>query len=182
MTATATATASDKAAYDVWAADTTVSKSAIGAQLGITAAAARCRINRWAAYLATQPAAETEAAISPYAADPANPTDAELAAAIERGLADGTMIDAADWMAQHAAAVAAGDAIAEAAPAITEAVRNVETSDQPAAAGEPASPVKGEQVTECDDCGFQFSRPQARRTCQSAAACQKRQAARQATA
>ena len=37
----------------------------------------------------------------PYAIDPANPTDAELAAAIQRGLADGTLIDAADWMAQQ---------------------------------------------------------------------------------
>jgi|SRR5215471_19488524 len=36
---------------------------------------------------------------SPYVADPANPTDAELAAAIQRGLADGTLIDAADFLA-----------------------------------------------------------------------------------
>ena len=39
----------------------------------------------------------------PYVADPANPADAELAAAIQRGLADGSLIDAADWLAQHAA-------------------------------------------------------------------------------
>lgn len=29
---------------------------------------------------------------SPFAADPMNPTDAELAAAIERGIADGTFV------------------------------------------------------------------------------------------
>jgi len=34
-----------------------------------------------------------------YVKDPASPTDAELSAAIERGLADGTLIDAEDWMA-----------------------------------------------------------------------------------
>ena len=38
-----------------------------------------------------------------YAADPANPTDAELAAAIQRSLDNGSLIDAADWMAEHAA-------------------------------------------------------------------------------
>lgn len=38
---------------------------------------------------------------SPFVADPANPTEAELAAAIERGLADGTVIDAAEWLAQQ---------------------------------------------------------------------------------
>ena len=39
----------------------------------------------------------------PFVADPANPTDDELAAAIERSLALGTLIDAGDWMAAHAA-------------------------------------------------------------------------------
>jgi len=37
-----------------------------------------------------------------YAVDPLNPTDAELSAAIDRGLADGTLIDAADWLAANA--------------------------------------------------------------------------------
>ena len=37
----------------------------------------------------------------PYAVDPMNPTDAELAAAVERGLANGTLIDAADWLARE---------------------------------------------------------------------------------
>lgn len=40
---------------------------------------------------------------SPFVADPDNPTDDELAAAIRRGLDNGTLIDAADWMAAHAA-------------------------------------------------------------------------------
>ena len=39
-----------------------------------------------------------------FAVDPLNPTDAELSAAIERGLADGTLIDAVDWMAEQAQA------------------------------------------------------------------------------
>lgn len=38
---------------------------------------------------------------SPYVQDPANPTDAELAAAIQRGLADGSLIDAEAWLADH---------------------------------------------------------------------------------
>ena len=38
-------------------------------------------------------------AASPFVADPANPTDDELAAAIQRGLANGTLIDAAAWLA-----------------------------------------------------------------------------------
>jgi hypothetical protein len=37
----------------------------------------------------------------PYAADPLNPTHAELSAAIDRGLADGSLIDAADWLARN---------------------------------------------------------------------------------
>jgi len=37
---------------------------------------------------------------SPYVQDPANPTDAELAAAIERGLADGSLITAEDFLAR----------------------------------------------------------------------------------
>ena len=45
----------------------------------------------------------TEEPTPVYAVDPLNPTDAELAAAIQRGLDNGTLIDAADWMAQHAA-------------------------------------------------------------------------------
>jgi hypothetical protein len=39
---------------------------------------------------------------SPYVADPANPTDAELAAAIDRGLADGSLITAEDFLARVA--------------------------------------------------------------------------------
>lgn len=38
---------------------------------------------------------------SPYAADPGNPTDAELAAAIQRGLDSGQLVDAKDWLAEH---------------------------------------------------------------------------------
>jgi hypothetical protein len=38
----------------------------------------------------------------PYVADPLNPTDDELTAAIKRGLADGTLIDADEWMARNA--------------------------------------------------------------------------------
>jgi hypothetical protein len=39
----------------------------------------------------------------PYAADPLNPTDEELSAAIQRGLADGTLIDAGEWLERHEA-------------------------------------------------------------------------------
>jgi hypothetical protein len=44
----------------------------------------------------------------------------------------------------------------------------------PGAEAAPAKPEK-EYVTECVDCGFKFSRPQARKTCQSAKACKRRQ-------
>jgi hypothetical protein len=37
----------------------------------------------------------------PYVVDPLHPTDAELSAAIDRGLADGSLIDAADWLARN---------------------------------------------------------------------------------
>ena len=60
--------------------------------------AARIKVNRHKA----QPA-EDAAPASPYVADPASPTDEELSAAIQRGLDNGTLIDAADWMAEHAA-------------------------------------------------------------------------------
>ena len=40
---------------------------------------------------------------NPYVADPANPTDAEIEAAIERSLANGSLIDADDWLERHAA-------------------------------------------------------------------------------
>ena len=44
----------------------------------------------------------TTGATPPYAADPLNPTDEELAAAIQRSLELGTLIDADDWMERHA--------------------------------------------------------------------------------
>lgn len=40
----------------------------------------------------------------PFVVDPLNPTDAEMSAAIQRGLADGTLIDADDWLAREAEA------------------------------------------------------------------------------
>ena len=40
---------------------------------------------------------------SPFVADPDNPTDEEIAAAIQRSLDAGTLIDAADWMARYEA-------------------------------------------------------------------------------
>jgi len=40
--------------------------------------------------------------MSEFVKDPANPTDAELAAAIERGLADGSLITAEDFLARVA--------------------------------------------------------------------------------
>lgn len=36
-----------------------------------------------------------------YVKDPANPTDAELAAAVKRGLATGQLVDAAEWMERN---------------------------------------------------------------------------------
>lgn len=42
------------------------------------------------------------ATASPFVADPDNPTDAELAAAIQRSLDAGLLIDAADWLAANA--------------------------------------------------------------------------------
>ena len=39
--------------------------------------------------------------MSEFAADPANPTDAELTAAIERGLATGQLVDSEQWLAQN---------------------------------------------------------------------------------
>ena len=47
-------------------------------------------------------------------------------------------------------------------------------------AGATEAPAKAEKtlVTECVRCGFRFSRPQARQTCQSDKACQRRQAAK----
>ena len=41
---------------------------------------------------------------SPYVADPLNPTDEELSAALQRGLDNGSLIDAAEWMARNAPA------------------------------------------------------------------------------
>jgi len=49
---------------------------------------------------------------------------------------------------------------------------------------EPAVEADGHEhdgkVTECQECGFEFSRPQNRRTCKAPAACKRRQAARAA--
>ena len=39
---------------------------------------------------------------SPYVKDPLNPTDAELAAAIQRGLANGTILDARQFLEKAA--------------------------------------------------------------------------------
>jgi hypothetical protein len=61
----------------------------------------------WRDELLSEPEPEGElVALSPdppYAVDPLNPTDAELTAAIQRGLADGTLIDADDWLAREQA-------------------------------------------------------------------------------
>jgi hypothetical protein len=58
----------------------------------------------YVAELAAEPEAGARAMSpdSPYVADPLKPTDAELAAAIQRGLADGTLIDADDWLVREA--------------------------------------------------------------------------------
>ena len=48
-------------------------------------------------------ASEETAPVSPYVADPGSPTDAEIAAAIQRSLELGTLIDAGEWMERHAA-------------------------------------------------------------------------------
>jgi hypothetical protein len=55
------------------------------------------------------------------------------------------------------------------------------TAEAAAKAG-PAADGKDGYVTECADCGFTFSRPQRRRTCQSPKACKKRQKDRAAAA
>lgn len=39
--------------------------------------------------------------VAPFVIDPASPTDAEMAAAVTRGLADGSLVDAADWLAAN---------------------------------------------------------------------------------
>jgi hypothetical protein len=48
------------------------------------------------------PTPEADEPASPFVADPENPTDAELAAAVERGLADGSIITAEQFLAQVA--------------------------------------------------------------------------------
>jgi hypothetical protein len=57
----------------------------------------------------------------------------------------------------------------------------VEAAPQDQAAPEPAGTAAQEAgdgtVTECDECGYDFGRPQRRRTCKSQAACERRQAA-----
>ena len=54
--------------------------------------------------------------MSEFVKDPANPTDAELAAAIDRGLADGSLIDAEAWIADRVATDALAEADAHGAP------------------------------------------------------------------
>jgi hypothetical protein len=48
------------------------------------------------------PTTEADEPASPFVADPENPTHDEIAAAIQRGLADGSIIDADTWLAQAA--------------------------------------------------------------------------------
>jgi hypothetical protein len=91
------------------------SKAATARALGIQPGTVADRIKRHTARTAQDDAAEAPQ-VSPYVADPENPTDAELAAAVERGLADGTLIDSADWLAQQAAETADP---AAATPAVT---------------------------------------------------------------
>jgi DNA-binding Lrp family transcriptional regulator len=50
------------------------------------------------------------------------------------------------------------------------------------AVAESTGKPKAELVTECTACGFQFPKPQARKTCRVQAACDKRQAKRAETA
>lgn len=64
---------------------------------------------------------QPEEPASPFVADPANPTDAELGAAVERGLADGSLIDSADFLAR----AAENDADATDQAPVTEVAPNV---------------------------------------------------------
>jgi hypothetical protein len=73
-------------------------------------------------------APQTGEAVSPFVADPANPTDEELAAAIQRGLDNGTMIDADVWLAQQEAA----DASEVIEPEDEAGEPEAETADEPA--------------------------------------------------
>jgi len=79
---------------------------------------------------------------------------------------------------EHGPILTAGDA--ETAQAEHDAeCATPPAGDQPApAADQPAA--DDEHVTHCIKCGFDFKRPQKRRTCKSEAACQKRQEARAA--
>ena len=72
---------------------------------------------------------------APFVQDPANPTDAELAAAVKRGLEDGSLIDAETWMA--------GQCTCQVPP---NGVQNAMIMDK-------NCPVHGFSKTPCPTCG-----------------------------
>jgi hypothetical protein len=81
---------------------------------------------------------------SAFVADPDNPTDFELAAALDRGLADGSLIDSADWLAEQRAKDAADEA--EVVRVLTEGAR-------------PAKPAGRDTSDRCAVCHREAHRP-----------------------
>jgi hypothetical protein len=99
--------------------------------------------------------------------------------------------DAADAETEAEAAVQdtpagddSGDQAADGTREVEFAGTREDEAGEPEADPEPAAPAKAEKVlaTECEECGFKFSKPQVRKTCQSGKACKGRQDAKAAPA
>jgi hypothetical protein len=125
-------------------------KAAAARELGISASTVTERIRRHLARAAQDDAATQAEATEQDAASQAEAAGVATEPEAETEAADAQGRDG------HEHAAEAGDPQA------------------PGAEAAPAKPEK-EYVTECVDCGFKFSRPQARKTCQSAKACKRRQ-------
>lgn len=140
-----------------------VSKAATGRALGVKPATVAARIKRHLARVAeAAEAPETEDTAAE--AEPQAPETTEEAETIEEAVK-------ASEEAAGAGEAEGGEPEAEGdgAPVIRLVPRPAE------------SPAK-ELATECEKCGFEFSKPQARKTCRSESACKKRQEARAAAA
>jgi hypothetical protein len=137
-------------------------KSAAGRELGIGTSTVSDRVKRHLARLAQDEAAASDAAQGEDATATVEPEGEQAPGAPEAA--------AAEYAPAAAPAAEAGDH-----------GDHDHGGDAPAAEAGDEKPAK-DYATECVDCGFKFSRPQARKTCQSAKACQKRQDARAAAA
>jgi hypothetical protein len=197
MTSTAAQAATDVATYITWLQNHS-NKAAAARELGIGASTVAERVKRHLARADAAAAAQTAAAAAQTAA--AEPAPVVAAGHYARNTVTGRNVFVLENSPEHGTvkvrhldgtecwgypyafvSLTEDEELAAALDWSIAAGIVIEITDaaqlDKLTAGETEAAQPAECVTECVTCGFHFSRPQRRRTCQSAAACLRRQVA-----